>query len=177
MGAISHTDTQPLYVWFRNAPGRRHYGRARSERGQENLERSERVMASPEQRVVIIGAGHNGLVAACYLANAGFAPLVLERRGMVGGTAVTEELHPGFRCPAVLHTMGPLLPHIVSDLQLARQGLEITRPDIRVLALHPGGPAIRIYENPERTASELASVSPRDGARYPEFHASFAKIG
>ena len=67
------------------------------------------------ERVVIIGGGHNGLVAAFYLAKAGFAPLVLERREIVGGSAVTEEIHAGFRCPALLHAAGPLLPQVVQD--------------------------------------------------------------
>src|SRR5882724_248686 len=73
-------------------------------------------------RVVIIGAGHNGLVAACYLAKAGLAPLVLERREVVGGVAVTEEFHRGFLCPAVLHGAGPLLPKIAAELQLEKHG-------------------------------------------------------
>lgn len=134
-------------------------------------------MANERQRTVIIGAGHNGLVAACYLAKAGFAPLVLERRGIAGGSAVTEEIHPGFRCPTLAHATGPLLPRVVSDLQLAKHGMEFVRPDIRVLALHPDGRAIRIYDDPQRTASELAGTSPRDAARYPEFHAAFTKLG
>jgi phytoene dehydrogenase-like protein len=129
------------------------------------------------KRVVVIGAGHNGLIAACYLAKAGFAPLVLERRGIAGGTAVTEEIHPGFRCPAVFHSIGPLLPQIMTDLDLARQGLEVVSPAIRILALQPSGPPIRIYDDPIRTSAELASVSARDAKMYPEFHASFAKIG
>ena len=80
-------------------------------------------MANEAGRVVIIGGGHNGLVAAFYLAKAGFAPLVLERREIVGGVAVTEEIHPGFRCPTVVHMAGPLLPQVMKDLQLEKHGL------------------------------------------------------
>ena len=68
--------------------------------------------------IIIIGAGHNGLVAAYYLAKAGLKTLVLERREMVGGGAITEEFHPGFRCSTLAGSPGPLLPQIGKDLQL-----------------------------------------------------------
>ena len=104
--------------------------------------------------VIVIGAGHNGLVTAFYLAKAGFSTLVLERRQIIGGTAVTEEIHPGFRCPAVFHSAGPLLPKIAHDMQLEKNGLQMIRPDVRVLALAPGGSsALRIYDDPQRTAA------------------------
>src|ERR1044071_2746040 len=73
-------------------------------------------------KVVIVGAGHNGLVAACYLAKAGLKPLVLERRGVVGGAAVTEEFHEGFRCSTLAHAAGPLVPQVVRELGLERHG-------------------------------------------------------
>ena len=85
--------------------------------------------------IIIIGGGHNGLVAACYLAKAGLKTLVLERRETVGGGAATEEIHPGFRCSTLAHTAGPLFPDVVNDLNLASHGLEIINPEIRVLAL------------------------------------------
>jgi len=129
-------------------------------------------MAGSAERVVIIGGGHNGLVTAFYLAKAGFAPLVLERRGVVGGIAVTEEIHPGFRCPKIAHTTGPLLPDVA-----AIAGALIERPYRGLVALHPGGPALRIYEDPHRTSAELAAVSKHDAQSYPAFHASFKKIG
>ena len=67
--------------------------------------------------VVIIGGGHNGLITAFYLAKAGFKPLVLERRAQVGGAAITEEFHPGFKCSTLAHTTGPIRPDIVRDMQ------------------------------------------------------------
>jgi phytoene dehydrogenase-like protein len=134
-------------------------------------------VANTRDRVIIVGAGHNGLVAACYLARAGFKPLVLERREMVGGACVTEEFHPGFRCSTLAHTVGPFLPHIARELELARHGLAFIKPDIRVCALDPEGRTLRIYEDPARTAHELKSLSAHDAASYPEFHASFARIG
>jgi len=127
--------------------------------------------------IIIIGAGHNGLVAACYLAKAGFAPLVLERRETPGGAAVTEELHPGFLCPTLAHSAGPLLPHIVRDLQLERYGLTIIKPEVRVFAPDRDGRALCLYEDPARTARELTRLSAHDARIYPEFHESFARIG
>ncbi|HTW30299.1 MAG TPA: FAD-dependent oxidoreductase, partial [Candidatus Sulfotelmatobacter sp.] len=92
--------------------------------------------------VVIIGGGHNGLVTAFYLAKAGFKPLVLERSAQVGGAAVTDEFHPGFRCSTLAHTAGPLLPNVVRDMQLAKHGLRLITPEVAVTALSPDGRAL-----------------------------------
>src|SRR5687767_7624525 len=95
--------------------------------------------------VTIIGGGHNGLVAACYLAKAGLKTLVLERREIVGGGSVTEEIHPGFRSSTLAHSTGPLLPHISRELDLKRHGLELIRPEVRALALAPEGPSLCLF--------------------------------
>ena len=134
-------------------------------------------MAGAKPDIVIIGAGHNGLVAACYLAKAGLKPLVLESREMVGGCAVTEEFHTGFRCPTLSHATGPLLPHIFGDLQLERHGLVFIKPEVRVLALNEDGPPLAIYDDELRTARELEKFSARDAKSYPEFRESFRQIG
>ena len=81
------------------------------------------------QRVVLIGGGHNALITAFYLAKGGFKPLVLERREMVGGGAITEEFHPGFHASTLAHTLGPLRADIAKDLQLEKFDCEILRPD------------------------------------------------
>src|SRR5436853_267237 len=128
-------------------------------------------------KTVIIGAGHNGLVAACYLAKAGLKPLVLERRRIVGGACITEEIHPDFRCSTLAHNAGPLLPQIIKDLQLKRHGLEFIKPSSRLCSLNANGPSISIYEDAKRTADELAKISTKDAKRYPEFVATFARIG
>jgi phytoene dehydrogenase-like protein len=133
--------------------------------------------ASTQDRIVIIGAGHNGLVAACYLAKAGLRPLVLERRGVVGGAAVTEEFHPGFRCSTLAHTAGPLLPTVVRELELERRGLSFIRPQVRVFAPSPDGPALCIYDDTALTARGLEKISAHDARRYTEFCESFARIG
>ena len=134
-------------------------------------------MAAPGDRVIVIGAGHNGLVAAAYLAKAGFRPLVLERREVLGGGAVTEELRPGFRCPTLAHSTGPLLPGLVDDLGLAGHGLTFLTPEVRLFAPCLDGDALHIYEDPRRTADELGRLSPRDAERYPKFLESFSNIG
>lgn len=134
-------------------------------------------MSSVGRRVVIVGAGHNGLITAWYLAKAGFGPLVLERREVLGGAAITEELFPGFRCPTLAHLPGPLLPHIARDLKLAERHLSITNHDVRLLALNTQGRAIRIYDDPIRTAKDLETVSAHDAAAYPKFHAVLGQIG
>ncbi len=102
--------------------------------------------------IIIIGGGHNGLVAAGYLAKAGLKTLVLERREVVGGGAVTEEIHPGFRCSTLAHAAGPLFPDVVKDLKLAHHGLETINPDVRVLALDRNGRSLAIYDDATRTA-------------------------
>jgi phytoene dehydrogenase-like protein len=131
----------------------------------------------PTKDGIIIGAGHNGLVTAFYLAKAGFKPLVLERRAIVGGMAVTEEFHPGFRCSTLADTCGPLLPQILKDLQLERYGVQFINPPVRACALNLNGPPICVYEDVKRTSAELARTSPRDAASYPEFAATFSRIG
>jgi len=91
-------------------------------------------------RPVIIGAGHNGLVAAAYLARAGRKPLVLERRSEVGGCAVTHEIHPGFRAPALAHA-GVVRDDIARDLGLEQQGLHVVRPETTLFAPSADGRA------------------------------------
>jgi len=127
--------------------------------------------------VLIIGGGHNGLVTAFYLAKAGLKPLVLERRAQVGGAAVTEEFHPGFRCSTLAHSAGPLLPEIVRDMQLERHGLKLVTPDVGVTALAPDGRALVLYNDVKRAADEVAKFSPKDAHQYPAFQESLAKIG
>ncbi|HEY9283193.1 MAG TPA: NAD(P)-binding protein, partial [Pyrinomonadaceae bacterium] len=134
-------------------------------------------MSNANGRVVIVGAGHNGLVAACYLARAGLSPLVLERRGRVGGAAVTEEFHAGFRCSTLAHAAGPLAPRVEHDLKLERHGLQLIRPPVRVFAPGAGGPSLTLYEDAARTAAELRSFSAKDASSYPEFCESFRRIG
>jgi phytoene dehydrogenase-like protein len=130
-----------------------------------------------EYDIIIIGGGHNGLVAACYLAKAGLKTLVLERRQIVGGAVVTEEIHPGFRCSTLAHAAAPFVPQIIKDLKLDRHGLEFITPPAKVLALAPDSHSICIYDDTAQTIRELEKVSTKDAKSYPEFERSFSHIG
>src|SRR5947209_20027022 len=127
--------------------------------------------------VVIIGGGHNGLVTAFYLAKAGFKPLVLEQRNIVGGAAITEEFHPGFKCSTLSHSAGPLRPEIIRDMEVAQHGLKLITPEIGAVALSPDGRALVLYDDARRTAQEISRFSQKDAASYPEFQQSLQKIG
>jgi len=128
--------------------------------------------------VVVLGAGPNGLTAAAYLAKAGHKPLVLERRPVVGGLAVTEEFAPGFRCSSVLHGAGPFRPGVVRDLGLERHGLSFIQTEVRVFASSAdGGRGIALYGDPARTARELEAVSKHDASGWLAFHESLGRIG
>jgi phytoene dehydrogenase-like protein len=125
---------------------------------------------------VIVGAGHNGLVAAFYLAKAGYKPVVLERRSMVGGCAVTGEIGPGYRCPTLAHAIGPLRPSVVRDMQLTRR-LEFVQADPRLIALAPDGAALRFFRDLPRTVDAIRPFSEADAAQYPAFCKTLEKLG
>ena len=126
--------------------------------------------------VIIIGGGHNGLVTAFYLAKAGFRPLVLERRPQVGGAAVTEEFHPGFRCSTLSHTPGPIRSDVMRDMQLERHGLNFSTSEISTVSLVPDGRAFVLYSDPRKSAAEITQWSPKDAAAYGDFASALAKI-
>lgn len=132
----------------------------------------------PEPRdIVIIGAGHNGLVTAFYLAKAGFKPLVLERRENLGGCAITEEFHPGFKVSRLAHATWPLHPSVLDDMELARHGLRTYTPEVRVLSLAEDGKNLALFGDPAKSQQEIAKFSARDASAYPELQRSLARIG
>ena len=126
---------------------------------------------------IIIGAGHNGLVTAFYLAKAGLKPLVLEQRPVVGGGAITGEIAPGFRWPTLAHAPGPLRGSIVREMRLEQRGIEFVRPDPRLMALGADGRALAFATAEARTAAAIRPFSGRDADAYPEFCATLARLG
>ena len=125
--------------------------------------------ASTAYDAIVIGAGHNSLVTAGYLAKSGLRTLVVERRERVGGIADTTELAPGARVPTLMHTVGRLRPSVVRDLDLKRHGLTLLAPEVRVFAPSPDGTALILYGDPARTAEGLHGRSEKDAAAYPDF--------
>ncbi len=120
-------------------------------------------------QALIIGAGHNGLTTAFYLAQAGHAVTVLERRGVVGGCAVTEEFAPGFRAP-LANALGPLRSSVARDMGLASR-VPFVRPDPRLVALAPEGRALVFSTDVSKTADAIRAFSAKDATRYSEFAA------
>ena len=118
--------------------------------------------------VIIIGGGHNGLVAAAYLAKAGKRVLVLEKRYLVGGASVTEELIPGFRYSVFSYVVSLLRPDIVRELQLPKHGLTILPLESTLTPLPDGDYLYRDGEH-HRTLREIARHSPRDADAYEEY--------
>ena len=120
-----------------------------------------------ETDVLIIGAGHNGLTTAAYLAKAGLRVRVVERRAVVGGAAVTEEFHPGFRNSVAAYTVSLLHPRVIADLELASHGLRIVERRAQNFLPDPDGRYLLTGEG--RLRQSHARLSERDAARWAAF--------
>ena len=126
--------------------------------------------------VLIIGGGHNGLVCACYLARAGRKVLVLEARNVVGGAAVTEEFHPGFRNSVASYTVSLLHPRVIAELRLADHGLRIVlRPMSNFLPLE-NGDALRVGPTLADTVTDVRRFSARDADSLKAYYAMLERL-
>ena len=127
--------------------------------------------------VIVVGGGHNGLACATYLARAGLDVLVLERRGAVGGAAVTDERWPGYRVSSAAYVVSLMPPRIVKELELERFGYRVSILDPDYWVPFPDGSSLALWGDPRKTAEEIARLNRRDAERYLEFDRYFGRVG
>ncbi len=132
---------------------------------------------SADYSAIIIGGGHNGLVAANYLARAGNSVLVLERRGFVGGACITEELFPGYRVSSCAYICHLLQAKVIDDLELRQHGLHIYPIDPIAFYPLPGERGVLRWHDDERSADSIARISPSDSRRYHDWTAFWRRAG
>src|SRR5271165_3209335 len=113
---------------------------------------------------IVVGAGHNGLTAAAYLARAGLSVLVLERREIVGGCCVTEEIAPGCRASTTSYIASMLRPEVIRDLRLAEHGLRMVPCDPALQVPFPDGHLVSWWAKRDQVIEELRKISAKDAA-------------
>ena len=129
-----------------------------------------------ERDVVIIGGGHNGLACAAYLAKAGLDVLVLEKRGVVGGAAATEEPWPGYRVSSASYVVSLMPPRVVRELDLKRFGYEVSIITPDYFVPFPDGTSLTLWGDVERDAAAIGRFSERDAAAYVAFDRYFDRV-
>ncbi len=137
-------------------------------------------MASPSSAkiydAIVVGGGHNGLTAAAYLARAGLTTLVLERRDIVGGCCVTEEIAPGCRVSTTSYIASMLRPEVISDLRLAEYGLRMVPCDPAIQVPFPDGHVVPWWADRERAKAEFKKISARDAETFVEMDDRLKKL-
>jgi phytoene dehydrogenase-like protein len=135
-------------------------------------------MAGPASRhdAIVVGGGHNGLVTAAYLAGAGRRVLVLERREVVGGACVTEEVFPGFKVSTAAYVTSLFRPEIVRDLRLADHGYHVLPRNPSSFTPFPDGRSLTMGPDRALTLKEIAKFSARDAERYPQYEAMLERV-
>src|SRR5580700_7914722 len=126
--------------------------------------------------IVIVGAGHNGLVAAAYQARAGRRVLVLESRELVGGCAVTEEIWPGYRVSTASYLSSLMQEKVVRELELAKFGYAVDAKDPAFFSPFPDGTHLFMWQDRAKTLAEIAKFSARDAEAYPKYEAHLERL-
>src|SRR6476660_3022347 len=125
---------------------------------------------------IIIGAGHNGLVTAAYLARAGRKVLVLERRDVIGGACVTEELWPCYKVSTAAYVNSLLRPEIIRDLELKKYGFEMLPRSPSSFTPFPDGRYLMMGPDRDMTRREIAKFSPKDADAYPKYEEMLTRV-
>ncbi len=133
-------------------------------------------MPSTTYDAIIIGAGHNGLVTAAYLARAGYKVLVLERREIIGGCCITEELWPGFKVSTAAYVNSLLRPEIIRDLELKKYGFEMIPRSPSSFTPFPDGRYLMMGPDRDMTLREIAKFSKKDAEAYPKYEGMLTRI-